>query len=365
MRKIYRSLGAGTLGISALLGASFSASAQVDFSGERIELLVPYSAGGGADLYGRFLGPLIAERLPGDPTLIIRNVEGAGAIAGSNQFQDRAEPDGTDLIVASASVMLNFAFRDPRGHYRLDEWIPIISSAQGTVVYARETLGIEDATGIPDLAGKDVVMAANNPTGGDLRVLLAMDLLGVDVKPIFGMERSDAYPAFERGEVNLDFSINNAFQENVMPMVEQGIAVPLFTLGFTADDGTITRDPAQADLPHFLELYEDIKGEPLSGPARKAWDAIFNLNVMSTRAILLPAGTPQEIVDTYEQAVEQLLADFEADPELRERAIAVLGTEPQATGDAAARNVRNAVVFDEEAFEWLKQWLERKFDATL
>ena len=76
--------------VVALAGAVGSlavpATAQVDFSGERIELLVPYAAGGGADLYARFLGPLIAERLPGEPTLIVQNVEGAGAIAGSNQF---------------------------------------------------------------------------------------------------------------------------------------------------------------------------------------------------------------------------------------------------------------------------------------
>jgi len=30
-------------------------------------------------------------------------------------------------------------------------------------------------------------------------------LLGVDVKPIFGMNRGAVYPAFERGELNLDF----------------------------------------------------------------------------------------------------------------------------------------------------------------
>jgi len=361
VRKFFKTLALGLVAATMALPAM----AEVDFSGKRIELLVPYAAGGGADLYARFLGPLIAERLPGKPTLIIRNVEGAGAIAGSNQFQDRAKPDGTDLIAASASVMLNYAFRDPRGHYKLNEWIPIISSAQGTVIYASPSLGAKDASEIANLQGKDVVMGANNPTGGDLRVILAMDLLGVNIRPIFGMNRGDVYPAFQRGEVNLDFSINNAFMEQVQPLVEEGTAVPLMTLGFTDDNGEVVRDPAQPELPHFLEVYKNLKGEELSGPARQAWDAVFNLNVMATRAILLPAGTPQDVQDAYKAALEQLLADFESNPDLKKQAVEVLGTEPQALGEAAARNLRAAVVFSDEAYAWLKDWLKTKFDVAL
>lgn len=349
----------------AMGGAAFEAkAADVDFSGKRIELLIPYAAGGGADLYARFLGPLITDRLPGKPTLILRNVEGAGAIAGSNQFQERAKADGTDLIAASASVMLNFAFRDKRGHYRLDEWIPIVSSAQGTVVYAHQSLGLKGGEDLKSF-DKEAVMGANNPTGGDLRVLLALDLLGVKTKPVFGMNRGDVYPAFQRGEVNIDFSINNAFKQQVQPMVDQGVAVPLFTLGFADDSGKIVRDPAHPDLPHFLELYEKIKGEPLSGTPLKAWNAIFNLNVMATRAILLPKGTPGDVVATYEKAVQKLIADIASDAELRKTTVGVLGDEPMATGEAAARNLRTAVVFDDEAFAWMKDWLKQKYDAKL
>ena len=360
-----RKLGPAACLALVLAAPALDAKADVSFAGKRINLLVPYAAGGGADLYARFLGPRIAERLPGKPTLIVRNVEGAGAIAGSNQFQERAKPDGTDLIAASASVMLNFAFQDRRAKYRLDEWIPIISSAQGTVVYAHKSLGVTRADGIKDLVGKEVRMGANNPTGGDLRILLALDLIGVKVKPIFGMNRGDVYPAFQRGEMTIDFSINNAFKEQVQPLVEQGIAVPLFTLGFADDSGKIARDPAHPELPHFLELYEAIKGTPLSGAPLKAWNAIFNLNVMATRAILLPKGTPADVVATYEKAVQKLISDMASDPELNKVAVNVLGEEPSSYGEAAARNLRSAVVFDEEGFAWLKDWLKQRFDAKL
>lgn len=350
---------------TALTLIAAPAAAQVDFSGERITLTVPYSPGGGADLYSRFLGPLIAERLPGSPTLVIENVPGAGAIAGSNQFQDRADADGTDLITASASVMVNFVFRDPRGHYELDKWIPIISSPQGSVVYVHSSTGIEEPEDLAELGDTELILGANNPTGGDLRVLLAMDLLGANVRPVFGMNRGDAFPAFQRGELTLDFAINNAYRELAVPMIEAGEAVPLFSMGWADEDGNITRDPATPELPHFLEVYEMIHGEPLSGPQRAAWDSLFGLNVMATRAILLPEGTPQNVVDTYYAAVRQLKEDMANDPELQAQAEQVMGDAEQTTGEAALRNVRQAVVFDDEGMEWLRGWLKENFDTDI
>lgn len=341
------------------------ARAEVNFAGERIELLVPYRGGGGTDIYSRFLAPLLAERLPGKPTIIVNNVPGAGAIAGCNQFQERAKPDGKSLIAVSASATLNFAFRDPRAKYKLNKWNAILSTPVGTVVYAHSKTGVTGIGDIEKLRNQDLVMGANNPTGGDLRALLSLGLLGVHVKPIFGMNRGDVYASFERGEFNINFDTITAYQARIVPMVEQGIAVPLFSLGFMNDQGEYVRDLSQPDLPSYLEVYKKLNGKDLDGDAYKAWFSIFNLNVMASRAILLPEGTPQEIVDTYNTAMRKLLADIEKDPALRDKAFEILGPGPHAVGQAANRNLRNAVDFDDTAFAWLKQWLKDELDTTL
>lgn len=125
----------------------------------------------------------------------MNNVPGAGALAGSNQFQDRAEADGTDIFAASASVTLSFAFRNPQADYELDNWNAFISTAVGTAVYARSDLGIEGREDIEKLQDAELLMGGNNSTGGDMRALLSLDLLGIDVKPVFGMNRGDVYAA--------------------------------------------------------------------------------------------------------------------------------------------------------------------------
>ena len=356
-------LAAGLSGSLATMAGD--ARAEVSFEGERIELLVPYSAGGGTDIYARFLAPLLSERLPGKPTIIVNNVPGAGAIAGSNQFQKRAKPDGKSLIAVSASATLNFAFRDPRVQYKLNKWNAILSTPVGTVVYAHSKTGIKSFEEIAQLRDEELLMGANNATGGDLRALLSLGLLGIDVKPVFGMNRGDVYSSFERGEFNINFDTITAFETQVMPMVEQGIAVPLFSLGFVNDEGEYVRDLSHPEIPSYLEVYEKLNGKKLDGDAYKAWFSIFNLNVMASRAIMLPEGTPQEIVDTYNNAMRQLLADIEKDPALKEKAFEVLGPGPHAVGAAANRNLRSAVDFDDSAYAWLKQWLKEELDTKL
>lgn len=341
------------------------AQAETDFSGERIELLVPYRAGGGTDIYSRFLAPLLAKHLPGEPTIVINNVPSAGALAGSNQFEQRAEADGTDVFAASASVTLNFAFRNPEANYQLDKWNAFISTAVGTVVYARADLGIEGPEDIEKLRDATLLMGGNNPTGGDLRTLLSLDLLGIDVQPVFGMNRGDVYAAFDRGEFNINFDTITAYEVQVMPMVEQGIAVPLFTLGFIDDEGNYGRDPAKPELPSFLEVYEQVHGEPLSGEAYNAWMSVFGLNVMASRALLLPEDVSDDVYDTYTQAMRDVLAEIAADPELSAQAAEVMGPGPHAVGEAAQRNLRNAVVFDDAAFEWLRNWAKETLDAEI
>ena len=350
------------LSVSSLAVAAFIAPSAwaVDFSGERIELVVPYGAGGGTGLYARFLAPLLEEKLPGNPTIIINNIEGAGAIAGSNHFQQNAEPDGLSLIAIAASVTANYVFRDERVQYKLDEWIPILSSPAGTVVYANTSLGIDGPEDIGELRDKQLTMGAGTPSGGEMRALLALDMLGLDVQTVFGLDRGDARPAFERGEFNINFDSAQAYPTQVEPLVESGVAVPLFSLGIANAQGEIVRDPIVPDLPTFVEVYREIHGEEPSGPADEAWLAIFNLNVMASKALALPAGTPDDIVETYRQAMQEVVAELET-PEHKEQADEIVGPYPQALGEEAVRVLRAAISFDDETLDWIENWLEEKY----
>jgi tripartite-type tricarboxylate transporter receptor subunit TctC len=344
--------------------ASVSAAPAVDFAGPRIEILVPTEPGGGTDIYARFLGPLLSEKLPGKPTIIINNVPGAGSIAGGNQFQKRARPDGLSLIAIGTSITTNYVFRDKRVQFKLEDWIPIISSPQGTVVYSSKSLSAKKPDDIVKLRGEKLVMGANNAAGGDMRVLLSLDSLGMTVNPVFGLNRGEVRPGFERGEFNINWETTAGYQVQVLPMVESGEAVPLFTFGVADDSGKILRDPVVPNLPTYIEVYHSLYGKDPEGPPFKAWLAMFDLNVMAAKALALPAGTPKEIVDTYNEAIKAVVAEF-GNPQYKKQADDIVGPYPQALGAAAGRALKGAVTLDDETFAWLKGWLASKYQVKL
>ncbi|MFH1605285.1 MAG: tricarboxylate transporter, partial [Pseudomonadota bacterium] len=78
---------------------------KVNFAGKRIEVIVPFAPGGGSDVYMRALQPFLEKHLPGNPTIIVHNVPGSRSIPGANQFQEHAKPDGTDVMVVSATTV--------------------------------------------------------------------------------------------------------------------------------------------------------------------------------------------------------------------------------------------------------------------
>jgi len=59
--------------------------------------------------------------------------------------------------------------------------------------------------------------------------------------------------AFEQGEVNLDYQTSPAYLKNVQPLVDEGLAVPLFAFGILDENGDIVRDPVFPDMPSFAE----------------------------------------------------------------------------------------------------------------
>ncbi len=68
-RRAALALAAGALS----LGLAGPALAEVDFAGETIEWIIPFSAGGGSDTWARFTAPLLSKYLPGAPTAIVVN----------------------------------------------------------------------------------------------------------------------------------------------------------------------------------------------------------------------------------------------------------------------------------------------------
>ena len=105
MFKAKRQLGRLAL-IASLAGVSFSAAAQeVDFKGKSIIVLVGSEVGGGTDASARLIAPFLQKYLPGQPSVVVQNVPGAGGIKAANFFVQQAKPDGLTALNGSISML--------------------------------------------------------------------------------------------------------------------------------------------------------------------------------------------------------------------------------------------------------------------
>src|SRR5262249_8996227 len=66
------------------------------YKGKTITMIVNYPAGGPTDLEGRIVAQHLPSHIPGNPTIVVKNVGGAGGLIGSNQLGEAA-PNGETI----------------------------------------------------------------------------------------------------------------------------------------------------------------------------------------------------------------------------------------------------------------------------
>jgi tripartite-type tricarboxylate transporter receptor subunit TctC len=69
------------------------------YKGKTVRLVVAFSPGGGFDSYSRAIGRHLGKHIPGNPTVVVENMTGAGGIIQANFMYQKAKPDG--LIIGN------------------------------------------------------------------------------------------------------------------------------------------------------------------------------------------------------------------------------------------------------------------------
>lgn len=347
-----------------LLTASLPAAAEVNFSGKRIEMVISSGEGGGADTYARFVGSALQRELPGKPTILFRNMTGGGGMVSANWFETNAKPDGLTLYSSAPSTKLAPKFSPEGIAFDATKWIPVVTSPNGYIVEGSKvggTMTIEDILAQGD---KQQTIGLASVLGASTLVLLAFDMLGVNVQPAFNVPGSDAQLSFERGEFTLNSDSMGSYFRLNGKNAEDGLIAPLFVFGNRLPDGSIVRDPSLPEVPTFAEVYEKVHGKPPEGPAWNALEALFDVVSVNSKTIMLPAGTPDDIVLAYREAAMRALTEPEmvASPQYMN----ILGTAPQFFGeDAVVAFKKSLDGLSDETVAWLRTWHKERFGIDI
>lgn len=348
--------------VMMVFAAPTTASAQVDLSGQTVELIIPFREGGGSDTWARFNAPFVSRHLPGNPEVVVKNVPGGGSTKGANRYALNASNSGLSLLGTSASTQFPYLLGDSRVRYDYADWQVLMVYPTGGVVYVSPGLGVSHAGELANLGDTKLTYGSQGPTSLDLVTMLGFELLGLNVRPIFGVRgRSAGQLAFERGDATIDFQTSAAYLRNVVPLVEAGEAVPLFTLGSLDVNGNLVRDPQFPDLPHLGEVYETLNGERPQGIAWDSWFAFYSAGFGAQKLLVIPKDTPIEVITAYRNA----LIAMQSDPDYIAAKPGVLGAYEQVTGDTAERLYRLSTDIPDRPKQWIRDWLRREYNLKL
>ena len=92
--------------IAALLLAPAAASAADAFAGKNIDLLIGAPPGGGYDIYARTLARHVGRHIPGQPTIVAKNMPGAGSARAAGFISSIAPKDGTAIAAIMPGAVM-------------------------------------------------------------------------------------------------------------------------------------------------------------------------------------------------------------------------------------------------------------------
>lgn len=341
--------------------APVETDAEPFYAGKTIEIIVPSSPGGGSDTVGRVLAQLINQYVEGNPDVVVNNLPGGGTITGSNTFALGREPDGLSLVVFSTSSLGAWLLGNPDVQYDVASTRIVAGAPSNHVTVGRDTLGIQSAQQMAGVADQ-LIIGHQRPDGAGLISLLGFEVLGIRDRMnfIFGYEGAGATRvAFEQNEINLTMQSFGAYANRVVPLIAEGIAVPLFNNGRPDGTGSLGRDSALPDMPHIGEVATAWNGR---APAGEAWDALVAVqSIIPNQFLAMHGDAPDEAY----RALTEGLRNARELPEFQAAVSDVLEGYPLLVGDEWDPLLRAAAEFTDAQRKWISDWLLREYNFSV
>jgi tripartite-type tricarboxylate transporter receptor subunit TctC len=95
-RKTKYLLASATMGC-LITGIALAAGDDGFYKGKALRLIVAFAPGGGFDTYSRAIGRHMSKHIPGNPSIVVENMTGAGGFIHANYMYRQAKPDGLTL----------------------------------------------------------------------------------------------------------------------------------------------------------------------------------------------------------------------------------------------------------------------------
>jgi tripartite-type tricarboxylate transporter receptor subunit TctC len=284
--------------VSVLL-ASAAAGAQPAaefYHGKTVTISVGYSPGGSYDYYPRVFARYLGKYIPGNPTVVIQNMPGAGSLRAANYLYNVAPKDGTALGVVTQTVMLEAPLGTPGVKYSAVEfsYIGRMTRVLETMISWHEApaKNIEEVRKFEMIAGGT---GPTSPTEGYPRLLNAF--AGTKFRIVSGFGgTSEIMLAMERREIDaLENSWNSVVRTKKDWVETKKINVLI--------QAVMERSKELPDVPTLVEMG--------TTPEAKAALAFYTSAAEVSRSLIGTPGIPADRLKALRDAFQAVTKDPE------------------------------------------------------
>jgi hypothetical protein len=182
------------------------------YAGKTLTMIVGFAPGGGVDTTARVVGRHLVRFIPGAPTLLVQNMEGAAGLVAMNYLSRRVAADGLTIAMPGRSWYVEGALKGLGVAFDVDK-LCYIGSPGGV----NSGLYVRTATGVHDLASLKAsprpltfgTLGATTPTAM-VPALLAAE--GYPLKIISGyVSTARVLVALEQGEIDGFWTVEDSF----------------------------------------------------------------------------------------------------------------------------------------------------------
>jgi tripartite-type tricarboxylate transporter receptor subunit TctC len=286
-------------GLTALTaaGGTRAADAQSFYEGKTIRIIVGLAAGGGFDTYARLIARHLGKQIPGNPTIIVENMPGAGSLISANHIYKVAKPDGLTVVNFNGSLMLGQVLGQAGVEFdaRKFEFI-------GAAVKEDVACALTKASGITSVekwmaSGTPVKLGGVAPGGSPdntARVLKAA--LGLPIQVVTGYRgTAEIRLAADGGEIAGACWSWESMRSTWRNALQSGDAVPVLQV-------TARSFPDLPNVPLAMNLAK-------TDEARRLIQVGVQNSGAFARPFVLPPGTPKERVQVLRKAFQDTLKD--------------------------------------------------------
>jgi len=291
--------------IMSVLVAAARAQSPADFyKGKAVELYIGYSVGGGYDLYARTIARHLGKHIPGNPTVLPKNMEGAGSLRLANWLFRVAPKDGSVIGTIGRGTGFDPILGQQGAQFDGTKftWLGSANNEVSVCVSWNATSGI---TKFDDLLTKEMTVGGTSSSADtDQFPRIINGVLGTKMRIVSGYPGgNDVVLAMERGEVKGRCGWSwSSVKSTHHVWLEQKKMTVLAQLA-------LEKHPDLPDVPLVTDLAK-------TDEQQQILKLIFARQVMG-RPYLAPPGIPADRAEALRKAFMETMADpdFRAEAE--------------------------------------------------